>query len=253
MIKINGKWYHTKEEKDTISNSCRGMNIGEKNGMKRKEVVMRANSRENMIKRINNGFTTKGKSRPDASERMKLNNPMKNPEIAKRVGLKLRGHSSSRKGKHHTEESIEKMRKFRKNKTYEELYGNEKAFILKKNRKEWIRNNPEKYANQIMAQKGFISKPQKKMFHNIKSIYSDAELEYPIRTMQGMRFADVAIPSLKIVCEYNGSYWHKNKESDELRAREISKVGWKVFMFNEKNVFDVLKILGDVRNESQQC
>jgi len=34
-----------------------------------------------------------------------------------------------------------------------------------------------------------------------------------------------------IAIEYDGSYWHKNKEKDEKRQREIELEGWKFIRY----------------------
>lgn len=106
---------------------------------------------------------------------------------------------------------------------------------IRKMRKDYWLTHPEKHSNFIMAQKGFVSKPQLALFNEIKKVYADAVLEHPIKTSNGMKFADIAIPSLNIVCEYDGKYWHRDKEKDIMRQSLIEQQGWTVLRFNEDN------------------
>lgn len=107
-----------------------------------------------------------------------------------------------------------------------------------------LRDNPNLNPNRRMAKLRFgQSKPQYKLYLLIKKQYSDAELEYPIITQYSTRFADIAIPSLKLDIEYDGEYWHKNKELDDIRTKHINDVGWTVIRFNKNNFGQVWELL----------
>lgn len=99
--------------------------------------------------------------------------------------------------------------------------------------KELYLKYPERHPNFILAKQGKISKPQIELFNKLKQEFPDAELNYPIITKQRTRFADVGIPSLKIDYEYDGSYWHQNKEKDRIRDEEIKEVGWKIIRIGD--------------------
>jgi len=71
------------------------------------------------------------------------------------------------------------------------------------------------------------SKPQVEIYNLAKSIYEDAKINYTCKNYS----IDIAIPSLKIAIEYDGSFWHKNKEKDEKRQREIELEGWKFIRY----------------------
>ena len=93
-----------------------------------------------------------------------------------------------------------------------------------------------------MAKKGFISKPQQKMYKLIKNVYSTAEIEYPVKTKIGTKYIDVAIPELKIAIEYDGEYWHKgNEKQDKIRQKAIEKQGWEVLRFDKNNYKNCLE------------
>lgn len=71
------------------------------------------------------------------SDRMRKNNPMKNPETRKKVSSSLKGRVNPRRGEHLAESSKEKIRnsnyhKNLKGKTYEDRVGIKKAMVWKK-------------------------------------------------------------------------------------------------------------------------
>lgn len=41
------------------------------------------------------------------------------------------------------------------------------------------------------------------------------------------------IPSLKLACEYDGNYFHKNLLKDLIRDEEINNAGWVIVHFKE--------------------
>lgn len=103
-------------------------------------------------------------------------------------------------------------------------------------------------ALKTIAENKSISNPQRQLFEIVKSIYQDTEIEYPIKTNNCMRFIDVAIPSLKIALEFDGTYWHNlpgRKESDIVRDNELKEIGWTIYHFNENSNLDteIVKLL----------
>ena len=114
--------------------------------------------------------------------------------------------------------------------------------LLSEKKIKFYEENPEKHPNRIMAKKGFISKPQQKMYKLIKNVYSTAEIEYPVKTKIGTKYIDVAIPELKIAIEYDGEYWHKgNEKQDKIRQKAIEQQGWEVLRFDKNNYKNCLE------------
>ena len=75
------------------------------------------------------------------------------------------------------------------------------------------------------------------LFLFLKQIFSDAVLEYPIKTAETYRFADIGVPSLKIDFEYDSAYWHaKRMEADKKRDLELAAIGWVTFRVNKKSL-----------------
>lgn len=146
-----------------------------------------------------------------------------------------------------------------KGKTYEEILGTkEKAAIraditskwmkvrniihslgaiekMSKGKKEFYKKYPEKHPNIIMARSEFISKPQQKLFSVAKLKYPARQviLNHPVSYETGTFFLDVAIPSLKLDFEYDGSYWHQDKEKDGRRDQILKALGWEVIRIKE--------------------
>lgn len=103
-------------------------------------------------------------------------------------------------------------------------------------KKEFFRIHPEKHPNYLQKN---ISKPQLNLYKLIKKRFKDSTLNYPLRTNKSIRFLDVAIPSLKIDFEYEGSYWHQDEHKDLRREFEIRDMGWAVIRIcDEKHLND---------------
>lgn len=140
--------------------------------------------------------------------------------LSEEVCLKRYGSGNPFYGKRHTKASIE---------------------LIKQNVKKVFRDHPEKHSNRRMGKAGFVSEPQKELFELAREIFQDAELEYPIKTLQSTRFADIGVPSLRIDLEMDGEHWHQNKEYDMIRDKEIQEVGWCVVHFSDLEELNVWK------------
>ena len=91
-----------------------------------------------------------------------------------------------------------------------------------------------------------VSKPQKEMYCTILLYYPEAVLEHPVITEQGVKLIDVAVPSKKLAFEFDGKYWHQDKEADERRAKAITDKGWIVISFNEDSIHKLNSILNEM-------
>jgi very-short-patch-repair endonuclease len=132
----------------------------------------------------------------------------------------------------------------RKGKSY---YTDERRIKQSVKQKEWAKNNKEHYRRmRKLCSQISISKPQMELYLLIKERYPEAELEYLIKTNYSWRYADIAIPSLKIDIEYDGQNWHKNKSLDDLRDKQLAEVGWKTIRFDKDNVCLYLNKLQEV-------
>jgi len=133
------------------------------------------------------------------------NNPMKDPDIAKKSSEGLKKHF--KENGHHC-----------KGKTYEELLGPERAA----ERIEELRISGAIGCSMTPR----ISAPQKELFTLVKEVYPTAVMEYPV-----LGFCiDVAVPELKLAFEYDGSYWH-DEEKDKKRDALLEEMGWETIRF----------------------
>src|SRR3989344_6569695 len=157
-----------------------------------------------------------------------------------RIELGLaRGKNNPLFGKGHTEETRKKQSEIKK------------EFFLK---------YPEKHPNSLIVinykeqnnkKGGYISKKQKEIYELIKIKFPDAQLNYPIKTKEGLYFADIGIPSQNLDIEYDGEYWH-NKEKDEKRDTNITNSGWKEVRLKDKDVdkYDEQSLLDHIYQKS---
>ena len=142
--------------------------------------------------------------------------------------------------------------KARKGKTYEEIYGPEKAIVMRAKRSHWLKNNNiRKFATRI-------SKPQTMLFEIVKNYFPTAIVEYNIKLPNGrIIWLDIAITEKKICIEYDGIYWHKINQNntrvavkDDERDRALKEMGWTVYRIqSEKNPSkeELIKMFLDLR------
>jgi len=172
-----------------------------------------------------------GKKRPDQSARMKKNNPCRLEEVRTKISEKLTG----RKNPEHSQRL--KIR-----------------FLVKENHPSFGKKRPDMHAKmsgpnhpmknpiqrerQSVAMKNGLaayvsgcnknpSKPQVKLFNMIKQLYPAAVLNHLHKNYS----IDIVIPELNLAVEYDGAYWHQNKEADNKRQSEIEKDGWKFLRY----------------------
>lgn len=152
-------------------------------------------------------------------------------------------------GKKHKPESIEKMSKSHKGrvsnnkgKTYEEIVGIEKAKLIKERIK-------KARTKQITPIKNTKIEIKVQMFLK--------ELGYEFFTHQYMKGiehgyqCDILIPSLNLVIECDGDYWHKypiGTDLDHIRTKELLEKGFKVLRLWECEIkkMDINKFKEDI-------
>jgi len=109
-----------------------------------------------------------------------------------------------------------------------------------------LEEHPEKRLNLRMAKhrkSQNMTDIERKMAELLDKIGIEYIFQYPI-----LRYdVDFAVPSLKIVIECDGEYWHKNtKKEDTIRQKKIEKEGWFVLRYTDKQIN---KCLNDIKNE----
>lgn len=104
----------------------------------------------------------------------------------------------------------------------------------------------KKYGNDLFNTRMNPSKPQTELFKLAKQIYPDALENQSIKTNVSRRYPDILIPSLNLVMEYDGSYWHNSKD-DKKRDEELKEVGYKIIHYID-HIPSLLELFGDIRN-----
>lgn len=95
-----------------------------------------------------------------------------------------------------------------------------------------LMEHPESHPNRILAGSGKSkdnpSYPQRILCDIVNKEYL-AELNYPVNTGKTVRYVDVAVVDKKFGFEYDGEYFHDDRNKDIARDLELSTVGWIVF------------------------
>jgi very-short-patch-repair endonuclease len=152
-----------------------------------------------------NGKVNKGRKRPDVSIRMKIDNPMKNIKYLEKNKKSKIGH----------------------------IYIRKKSFNKNKGRK----ISSEKYPNWgFRSSRSKIVLPVKDTSIEVKIQSFLKELNIKFVTHKYINInhgyqCDIFIPSLNLVIECDGDYWHKypnGREIDKTRTQELIQKGYKV-------------------------
>ncbi len=174
-------------------------------------------------------------------------------ETRRKISESKRGEKNPFYGKHLSEEHRRRISEANKGKKISEEQ-KRKISIANTGRKQSIEQrqksseshkrfyqlHPEKHVLKIRRISRF-SKGQKRLLKLIEAQFKDVESEYYIRTKIGKRFADIAIPSLKLDIEYDGmGYWH-DREMDKKRDLELLEIGWKVIRINKETLKKIIK------------
>lgn len=192
-------------------------------------------------------------------ERLKaLKYAMKDRKVREKISKAQAGSKNSFFGKHHSGESKDKIGKASTSRKTWEKWGLKTRFKkghkplyspkgvkrsratrdkISQNKIEFYSKHPERHANFIMAQKGFVSKPQMFLYRQISKLFCFAYvcLEHPVKTSKAIRYIDVAVPIFRLGFEYDSKHWHKNSNIADLeRDKELKDVGWNIIHIKER-------------------
>lgn len=151
----------------------------------------------------------------------------------------VHGWNKGKTGYHiHTEKHKQELReKFTKNNPMSNPASLEK---MRQTQLKRLEEFPELHINRVLAKNNRCSKQQMKLFYKLKEKYPDAILNYRLETTEGNCFLDVGIPSLKKGYEYDGTYWHQDKDKDAKRDLSIIGAGWGIVHLKEDTLEDFL-------------
>jgi hypothetical protein len=189
-------------------------------------------SKANPGYRFINGHNRRGKKCFEQSERMISNNPMKRPEVI----AKFKGKKNPSLSERNRKQTGKNNPCFGRTKEKHPMWGKKRPDF-----KKWlIENNPSKRPEQIERMENGDaaymsscnknpSKPQVKLYEMVKLLYPSAILNY----LYGKYCIDIAIPEPKIAIEYDGGYWHQDKEKDVKRQKELEERGWRFIRYKD--------------------
>ena len=104
------------------------------------------------------------------------------------------------------------------------IEGWNKVPYKKEEQRQHMLNGGAAYANSFISNP---SKPQVELFKLVNEL-----CPYPIMNYPCLNFSiDIAIPKLSIAIEYDGSYWHQDKEYDNIRQLKLEQEGWKFLRY----------------------
>jgi len=175
---------------------------------------------------------------------IKLKGKPKSEETKKRMKEAQQKIKTPHVGQKHTQEAKDKMSKNRMGMKFSEEHrkhlseshtGIKMTKQAKDKLSEYNKAHPEVSDRLRYVRVKRPSGPQLKLFKAIKKLYPEhiIETEWKVDTKKGIRFIDVAIPSLMLGFEFDGIYWHPDKEKDMVRHHLIEAEGWKLEHYSE--------------------
>lgn len=182
-------------------------------------------------------------------------NKLEGTSLCKPCSLKLQvGEGNPFFGKNHTKESLDKMSKSKtgqytgdKNHMKQEKYRQMSRDIMRSNWDNGILDR--KVISEQMKQtqrsgkikSGIVSKREKEIVKEIKQLGYKLIHSYRVDS----KICDVYIPSLNLIIEYFGDYWHcnpKKYESDFFNKKK-GKFAWELWDYDKKKI-DLIKSYG---------
>ena len=204
-FKNNNKWCCSKKHQNCKVNKVEPWNKGLTN-VYSKETIEKM-SRSGKLKKFSKEHR---KNLSKSLKKRKLSNEHKN-----KISVSLTGRSFSK-------EHREKLKVSNKGKW---LGRKHKKETKEKMRKHML-NGGAAHANSFVRNP---SKPQVKLFNLCQELFPYPILNYPcIFTNKSI---DIAIPTLNIAIEYDGSYYHQDEKYDKIRQEELEKQGWKFIRY----------------------
>ena len=139
-------------------------------------------------------------------------------------------------------EFFEHIREITKGKTVSEEQRQKRSITLK----ERYRKYPETHPNYRMRKRK-MTKIEKYMYKILELSNVKFKFQQPIVCKNGTKYPDFYLPNHKMIVECDGSYWHKDKERDKKRDKEILEVlgeDWKIEHILEPEIYEFAKFFG---------
>ena len=181
--------------------------------------------RDRMSKSIKSFYDKNPNERKKAGLRSKK--MWKNPIIKQKIIDNLKETGSSEEYKNKKRDIANEIKKdpaWRKKVSEGTIKGWNKVPHKKEEQRQYMLNGGAAHCNRFIKNP---SKPQIELYNKILKLCPYAILNYPCLNYS----IDIGIPFLNIAIEYDGSYWHNDKEYDKKRDEQISNIGWNIFRF----------------------
>lgn len=217
-----------------ISESKRGKKLSQEHIEKIRAGVIKAYSNPE-VKEKQKFNTFRGENHPMFGKEGIFLGRKHTEETKKKMSIKQKGVNHPMYGKKHKEES-----KIKTSNSCKKWWKTEDGFKAKRKQSEMMNSGLSSYANSFISDP---SKPQVELFSMVKSIFSSAEINYPFFNYS----LDIAIPDKRIVIEYDGSYWHQDKEYDDKRKKYLENHKWKVIKYVD-NIPSIDQLKTDIEN-----
>jgi len=204
------QWKNEEHRKNVARKNKISMDFQYEQGLRNgKEITKKANAE--MRRRIKKGDWTlleKG-----AEWRMGENNPAKRPEVRKKISESKKGDKNPMKCPEIVARAQKKMR-------------------------ETLKLHPERIGNRVlnkMRWEGRLTYIEQRMRESLLKVgLSDSISQYPVSKYT----LDFAFPDQKLGVECDGERWHKDKEKEERRQKELEVLGWEVIHFTGSQIKD---------------
>jgi hypothetical protein len=199
-----------------------------KKSEKRKNVsigVLESHQRDPTIKErisigIKNVYQNKPELRKKASEHGKR--IWKDPKIREKIINSLQKTCSTKSYKEKKRKIALEIAKdpiWRKNVSEGTKKGQSKNPNFRESRRQYMLDGGAAYCNRFIKNP---SKPQIALFKLCQEV-----LPYPILNYPCLGYSiDIVVPQLSLAIEYDGSYWHQDKDYDIKRQKELEEEGW---------------------------
>lgn len=215
--------------------------VGYKQSQEHKQkisMVLKGKSKSEEFKKKMKKAMTFWKGKQHSKEiREKISKAVKGFKHTSETKLKI---GISSKGRLHTEETKEKIRKLAIG-----IHKSEKTKIKQsKARKQYLISNPKEILRLIEMRKNQIfplkdTSIEIKIQNFLKEMQVDFLTHQYIKDIEHGYQVDILIPSLNLVIECDGDYWHKyplGNAIDHVRTRELLEKGFRVLRLWEKEI-----------------
>lgn len=117
---------------------------------------------------------------------------------------------------------------------------------LRKIRKKFLKENPEKHPQRILAnRKEKWTYPEKRFSDRIEQLGFIYDTDFTHNKKVLEYYPDFIFEDKNLIVEIDGEWFHRNKKKDKIRQRKLEKLGYKVIRFSASDINKNLDICID--------